>query len=470
MRTSMTPRGELGEKGFLHVPKGFWNDFRAAMLSSRSGREEVGGFIFCNRQALSTGETRLFPRDFVVPRAKDYEAQTATGLTLKQEFHVWMLNEFVRSACGIVHVHTHPGREQPAFSSVDDEAERAYAEFLGHYRPNTEFVSVVCNEDMSRTTLRRWDASTGKARDDVDLRIGPFLYSEHHEQVISKSAKFSRQEIFGATFQEKLGNLTLGLVGCGGIGAVAAEQLARLGVKHWLLVDPDVVEESNLNRFPFATIRQARAQTPKVVWVERIIRRFWGSEAKIRKRKRGIANASVRRALAECDLIIVATDNEYSRLIAQKVASGYVRPLLCLGTFVDVVRKGSGTGRSVRAFARVTLPPMSGNKWCLVCGEVIDPTQAALEEAAAEIQALARVEGYVSDVRAPAVYWLNSACASLCVNVIHGIVANFFEAGEGLDWILDFGSTRWHTVDHQNSKSCLFCSRTGDGFYGSGHV
>jgi molybdopterin/thiamine biosynthesis adenylyltransferase len=38
------------------------------------------------------------------------------------------------------------------------------------------------------------------------------------------------------------------VIGCGGLGGYVVEQLARLGVGHLILVDPDVFEEHNLNR------------------------------------------------------------------------------------------------------------------------------------------------------------------------------------------------------------------------------
>ncbi len=38
------------------------------------------------------------------------------------------------------------------------------------------------------------------------------------------------------------------IIGCGGLGGYVVEELARLGVGHLALVDPDVFEEHNLNR------------------------------------------------------------------------------------------------------------------------------------------------------------------------------------------------------------------------------
>jgi hypothetical protein len=41
------------------------------------------------------------------------------------------------------------------------------------------------------------------------------------------------------------------VLGCGGIGSWIALNLALVGVKHLILVDPDIIEDTNLNRTPF---------------------------------------------------------------------------------------------------------------------------------------------------------------------------------------------------------------------------
>ncbi len=50
------------------------------------------------------------------------------------------------------------------------------------------------------------------------------------------------------TIRVKLKGKKVGIAGCGGLGSNAAVSLARVGVKSFVLVDFDVVDESNLNR------------------------------------------------------------------------------------------------------------------------------------------------------------------------------------------------------------------------------
>ena len=47
---------------------------------------------------------------------------------------------------------------------------------------------------------------------------------------------------------ENLSNKTVGIAGCGGLGSNCAVALARVGVGHLIVVDFDIISESNLNR------------------------------------------------------------------------------------------------------------------------------------------------------------------------------------------------------------------------------
>lgn len=63
---------------------------------------------------------------------------------------------------------------------------------------------------------------------------------------------YRTQLLFGDTGVTKLKNATVMVVGCGAVGSFAIEALARTGVGHLILVDFDVIEESNINRQLFA--------------------------------------------------------------------------------------------------------------------------------------------------------------------------------------------------------------------------
>jgi len=60
--------------------------------------------------------------------------------------------------------------------------------------------------------------------------------------------RFSRTElVIGHEAMEKLNKASVAVFGIGGVGSYAAEALARSGVGRLMLVDDDVIAESNIN-------------------------------------------------------------------------------------------------------------------------------------------------------------------------------------------------------------------------------
>lgn len=58
--------------------------------------------------------------------------------------------------------------------------------------------------------------------------------------------------LIGNEAVKKLQKSTVMVVGCGAVGSFAIETLARSGIGHLIIIDNDVVEESNINRQLFA--------------------------------------------------------------------------------------------------------------------------------------------------------------------------------------------------------------------------
>jgi molybdopterin/thiamine biosynthesis adenylyltransferase len=66
--------------------------------------------------------------------------------------------------------------------------------------------------------------------------------------------RYSRQTILPEIVeagQQKLGSSHIAIVGCGGLGAIAAAYLAGVGVGHMSLIDGDIPDVSNLHRQVF---------------------------------------------------------------------------------------------------------------------------------------------------------------------------------------------------------------------------
>jgi len=436
-----------------------WQEFIDAMRVARSAAaDESLGFLFCTRHGIGPRFTRLLPRAWVVPSVECYERQSSSGLELRQDLHVHLLRRFVQQGLDVVHVHSHPGTGRPSFSGVDNHYEEQYAAFLHRFAPGRIFISIVLDSELQNHATRGWRDGIPLPRDAV--RLGTAWAGADHRQnvpatTVAQEERFSRQMVFGAGFQQELASLSVGLVGTSGLGAVFAEQLARLGVGRWVLVDPDAIEATNLNRLPFAA--ETAVGEPKVKYVKRLIKRAWPRGSHVTALRERVESGSARRELAACSIIAVATDNHYSRQEAQELALRYVRPLVSMATHIDVPH----SAMPPRLLGRVTTPPVHGG-WCLMCGDVVDAVASSTELASDEIRAVLREAGYIEGVPDPAVYWLNSLVASVAVSVVHGMVAGLLDAGTGVDWILKPSEGRWLSVPHDVGTECFYCGHEGE--------
>ena len=428
-----------------------WHQFYRPLLDARTSNEEVIGFLFCKRHQVSKQRVRYLPQTWVVPSPDCYERQSASGLVMKQQFHQYLLDTFLAEKLDVVHIHTHAERGRPEFSGVDDRYESEYARFLSsHFPKKPRLISGVFDETLQHSQFRIWDRK-GKSFESMNYSQSWFEAQDTNRN--ETELMFARQQAFGQGVQKQLGELSVALIGCGGIGAIFAELLGRLGVKKWILIDPDRLEAVNLNRLPAATQQMACQQWYKVHYVKHLIKRIYSTGSAVKAIPASIASEAAQQEVAVADLIVVATDNHSSRQVAQELALAYMRPLVCLGTHIDMQRD-----RPPRMFCRVTVPPLGGG-WCLMCGNIINLHRAALESAASEIHHLAAKVGYLEGINDPAVFWLNSMCASTGVGVIHGLLSGFLNVDNGLDWVYEFPESNWLKTnpDYLGTASCYFC-------------
>lgn len=484
----------------VHVPPRMWNEFSKSMLKCRTINEEVIGFFFCRRHQVCKNRVRYIATHWVVPTPDCYERQSANGLALKQSFHTYLLENYLSQELDVIHIHTHADESLPSFSGIDDRYESIYAKFLSsHFKNKPRLISGVFNESLQKSKFRIWDRKglsfqnvrfnntwfdvsipskinmeapvniqtqnpqkyyysdifdeDGEYFDNTDELVNSNQLVEHYTDLM-----FARQKVFGETNQKHLNQIKVALIGCGGIGSIFAELLSRLGVKNWVLIDPDRLETLNLNRMPAATQEMVEQRWHKVHYVKHLIKQVYCTGSTVKTIPNTIQNItqdkSAIQEIATSDLIVVATDNHLSRKVAQELALQYMRPLVCLGTHIDV--KPDNTPRM---FCRVTIPPLGGD-WCLMCGNIISLQRAALESAPIEINQMAASAGYLEGVNDPAVFWLNSICASTGVGAIHGMVSGFLNVDAGIDWIYEFPSCTWHktNIEFLANSDCYFCS------------
>jgi len=140
--------------------------------------------------------------------------------------------------------------------------------------------------------------------------------------------KYSRQILFagiGEEGQARLSQTSAAIVGCGAIGAAAANLLVRAGVGRLCIIDRDFVEPSNLQRQTLFDEADARDALPKAVAAERKLRSI-NSVVSVNGVVSDLTPNTAEELLGGFDLLLDGTDNFETRFVINDFAVKHGRP------------------------------------------------------------------------------------------------------------------------------------------------
>lgn len=326
-----------------------------------------------------------------------------------------MLAEARRKNMAVVKFHGH--REFDQFSDIDDLSDRQLFPCLYAWTeteaPHGSVILMGDGRAFGRVVTETGDFQRIASISVVGHDIKYFYGVPIAERVVPEFGRRVAQ-VFGAATFEALRRLRIGVVGCSGTGSPLIEQLARSCAGSLVLVDPDVIEEKNLNRIYNATMEHALRGTSKVDVAVAAIAAM-GLSTEVESYSKDLFDSEVVRALSSCDIVFGCMDTIDGRFFLNKLATFYLIPYFDLGVKIEVDKEGGvqqvcGTVHYVRP---------GGSS--LLSRHVFSLEQvraAGLKRKDPEQYAKLLDEGYLrgSDEDRPAVIQLNSLIASLAVS------------------------------------------------------
>jgi adenylyltransferase/sulfurtransferase len=141
-------------------------------------------------------------------------------------------------------------------------------------------------------------------------------------------ARYQRQMLlpgFGEEGQRRLRDSTVLLLGCGALGSVAADMLARAGVGHLVIVDRDFVELTNLQRQVLFDERDVAEGIPKAEAAKRKISNI-NSQVKVDAIVDDVNHTNIERYADGANVIVDGLDNFETRYLANDLAVKTGRP------------------------------------------------------------------------------------------------------------------------------------------------
>jgi len=241
--------------------------------------------------------------------------------------------------------------------------------------------------------------------------------------------KYSRQILFagiGEQGQQRLLASSAVIVGCGAIGAAAANLLARAGVGKIRIIDRDFVEPSNLQRQTLFDEADALAALPKAVAAERKLRSI-NSGVSVEGIVADLSPRNATDLLAGFDLILDGTDNFETRFLINDFAVQNAKPWIYAA--------------AVAAYG-LTMTIRPGTTPCLAC--VMETQQHGLEETCDTIGVLGPIVNLI---------------ASLEVAEAIKLLAGRAEALHGRLISCDIWSGHFQSVRVARNPDCRACAR-----------
>jgi molybdopterin-synthase adenylyltransferase len=197
--------------------------------------------------------------------------------------------------------------------------------------------------------------------------------------------RYSRQILFagiGEQGQQRLLASTAVIVGCGAIGAAAANLLTRAGIGKLRILDRDFVEPSNLQRQTLFDEADALAALPKAIAAERKLRAV-NSSVSVEGVVADLSPHNAAELLAPFDLILDGTDNFETRFLINDFAVQNSKPWIYAA--------------AVASYG-LTMTIRPGTTACLAC--LMESQRASLEETCDTVGVLGPIVNLIASIEA----------------------------------------------------------------------
>ncbi|MCC7002036.1 MAG: ThiF family adenylyltransferase [Gemmatimonadaceae bacterium] len=387
---------------------------------------ESGGVMFVTAVSGRNGDTRLLGRGMRWIADAQYHRREHNSLTIAPEAYVPFLAEAEEIGAACLWVHTHPGEGSDPTPSAHDVIVDDLLRPLFEVRTGSPLYGALVLAPNNGGIAFSGHLERDGTRFAIERiwQIGDRFRQYRHcsEAPLELSPAYDRSiRALGSAVQETLAGLRVAVVGCGGTGSAVAEQLLRLGVRRFLMFDPDVLSQSNVTRVYGS--RYVDVGRPKVTILKSHLLSI-ASDAQVDAEQTMITTVGAAKLLAECDVVFGCTDDNAGRMILSRAATYLMLPVIDCGVLLSSNDRGELKGIDGRV---TTLLPGAA---CLICRQRIDLRRAAAELLTPDERVRRENEGY-----APALAGVEPAVVTFTTLVAASAV------GELLERLTGFGPT-----------------------------
>jgi molybdopterin/thiamine biosynthesis adenylyltransferase/proteasome lid subunit RPN8/RPN11 len=277
-------------------------------------------------------------------------------------------------AVGILH--SHPSEYLPAPSPIDDDMDGYYSQYFADFAPGRPYISLIASQIRGELTVSGrvyWRSEWHRVTRVVAERRPLTTWRPTTETGSPKrKERYARlAAAYGADAQERLRRSSVAVIGAGGTGSAAIEVLARAGVGQLLMIDPDCLESSNLERVHGSTPQDADAARYKVEIAALHVQSI-NPDCDIRPIIGSVPQDEILDAILTADLALGCTDQQHSRVALSDLALRYLLPAIDCGVAMEGAN-GEVTGQIIQLVRYLSADA------CVLCRRMIDPPRLAQE-------------------------------------------------------------------------------------------
>lgn len=289
---------------------------------------------------------------------------------------------------GVGVVHSHPAGYATSPSPLDDDMDEYFARELAAFSGGLPYCSLIFERNAGTGfsfSGRVYDRGEWLPVGEL-LTVGPRLERQTSALIRppggaaagGEAATERLRSLIGGESAGRLRRATVGVVGCSGSGSPAIHVLARAGVGDFVLVDPERLSESNLERVHGSYPRHLAGGVPpfKVDLMREMIAEI-NPAARVTTFVGNVLHENVQHDLLRSDLILGCVDSYHGRVALSDFASHHLVPSIDVGVGMN----GAG-GRVTEQVVDVTR--FSPDLPCAFCRDRVDPAELAQELMTAE--------------------------------------------------------------------------------------
>ena len=248
----------------------------------------------------------------------------------------------INEQVGLAFMHSHPGTGWQGMSQIDVEAERDILAYPA-VATGLPLLGLTIGSD-GYWSARLWEKSEGEMLRTPCAKvrvIGADSYRLHFDDKLvpppdRKEVLRRTYDTWGSQVQGDISRLKVGIIGLGSVGSIVAEVMARIGIANITLIDPDRVEEHNLDRLLHAT--QSDIGRPKVELAEKEIRsRSTSEDVQIVSLPLSIHDRLAYEGAIDCDILFSCVDRPMGRDVLNYIAYAHLIPVIDGGVEVQTL-------------------------------------------------------------------------------------------------------------------------------------